>query len=705
MEKVGKEGVITVEEARALETELDVVEGMQFDRGYLSPYFVTDPSAWRSSSRTPTSSSREEDLEHEGPAPAARAGRQAGPPLLIIAEDVEGEALATLVVNKLRGTLTSPPSRRRASAIAARRCSRTSPSSPAARSSARSSASSSRTSPQRPRPRQARQDRQGQHHHRRRRRQEGRHQGPRRADPRPDREHHLRLRPREAPGAPRQARRRRRGHQGRRGHRDRDEGEEGPRRGRAPRDPRGRRRGHRPRRRRGAAPRQKALDKAQARTTSSASASTSSAAPSRSPSARSPRTRASRARSSSRRSARARARSATTPRPASTATSSRWASSTRPRSSARAAERGQRRGLMLTTEALIADGGRASRPGARARKLGCHRAPSGHSSKRLRQILDAFELRLRALLGRVPRLGIALKVLDDAGVGSPGWSRCARSRRRRPGRCRRGTGRALLLGGAGSSRPGRRSPWRRCRSCPPPPPQAATAASARASHQRLTANRELRDASITSVVDRFVTARSRIESARGRPSLAARSQVAGIAFEAVLHAEERWQASGQPFLRSRAIRGCARGRPFASSAASCAGLISFPWCSPVGAPSTAASAPSRSAPVTAPSPHAVRVPRRSARRGGWRDAAAARHLRLRAADRGPAGPARRLEGDVHRRRGASGSGRSGVRALQGASPRAADARARAAGEDLRAGGHATTSQRGRGGAAAGGAGW
>src|ERR1043166_3906896 len=92
MSKVGKEGVITVEEAKGLETQLEVVEGMQFDRGYLSPYFVTDPERMECA---------HEDvyvLIHEQTARAAK-------PLLIIAEDLEGEALATLVVNKIRGTL------------------------------------------------------------------------------------------------------------------------------------------------------------------------------------------------------------------------------------------------------------------------------------------------------------------------------------------------------------------------------------------------------------------------------------------------------------------------------------------------------------------------------------------------------------------------------------------------------------------------
>ena len=90
---------------KGLETTLEVVEGMQFDRGYLSPYFVTDPSGWSGPRGRVHPDPREEDLVDEGPAAGARAGGQAGKPLVIIAEDIEGEALATLVVNKLRGTL------------------------------------------------------------------------------------------------------------------------------------------------------------------------------------------------------------------------------------------------------------------------------------------------------------------------------------------------------------------------------------------------------------------------------------------------------------------------------------------------------------------------------------------------------------------------------------------------------------------------
>jgi len=106
MEKVGKEGVITVEEAKGLEFELDVVEGMQFDRGYLSPYFVTNPDKMTVELENPYILIHEKKLSNLQPMlPILEAVVQAGRPLLIIAEDIEGEALATLVVNKLRGGL------------------------------------------------------------------------------------------------------------------------------------------------------------------------------------------------------------------------------------------------------------------------------------------------------------------------------------------------------------------------------------------------------------------------------------------------------------------------------------------------------------------------------------------------------------------------------------------------------------------------
>src|SRR5499425_716183 len=106
MEKVGNEGVITVEEAKSLETELDVVEGMQFDRGYISPYFVTNADKMRAEMEDPYILINEKKLSGlQELLPLARELVQTGKPLLIIAEDVEGEALATLVVNKLRGGL------------------------------------------------------------------------------------------------------------------------------------------------------------------------------------------------------------------------------------------------------------------------------------------------------------------------------------------------------------------------------------------------------------------------------------------------------------------------------------------------------------------------------------------------------------------------------------------------------------------------
>jgi chaperonin GroEL len=106
MEKVGNEGVITVEEAKSLETELDVVEGMQFDRGYLSPYFITNADKMEVALEEPLIMLHEKKLSSlQAMLPILEAVVQSGRPLLIIAEDIEGEALATLVVNKLRGGL------------------------------------------------------------------------------------------------------------------------------------------------------------------------------------------------------------------------------------------------------------------------------------------------------------------------------------------------------------------------------------------------------------------------------------------------------------------------------------------------------------------------------------------------------------------------------------------------------------------------
>jgi len=106
MSKVGKEGVITVEEAKGLETQLDVVEGMQFDRGYSSPYFVTDPDRMECSYEDVLLLIHEKKISSmKDLLPLLEQVARGGKPLLIIAEEVEGEALATLVVNKIRGTL------------------------------------------------------------------------------------------------------------------------------------------------------------------------------------------------------------------------------------------------------------------------------------------------------------------------------------------------------------------------------------------------------------------------------------------------------------------------------------------------------------------------------------------------------------------------------------------------------------------------
>ncbi|MCP3986895.1 MAG: chaperonin GroEL, partial [bacterium] len=106
MEKVGKEGVITVEEGKSLETELEVVEGMQFDRGYLSPYMVTDPERMEAVAEEPLILLHEKKISNmKDLLPLLEQVARQGKPLVIVAEDIEGEALATLVVNKIRGTL------------------------------------------------------------------------------------------------------------------------------------------------------------------------------------------------------------------------------------------------------------------------------------------------------------------------------------------------------------------------------------------------------------------------------------------------------------------------------------------------------------------------------------------------------------------------------------------------------------------------
>jgi chaperonin GroEL len=109
MEKVGKEGVITVEEAKSMETALEIVEGMQFDKGYVSPYFVTDPEKMETHLEDAYLLLHEKKISGmKDMVPLLEQVAKSGKPLLIIAEDIEGEALATLVVNKIRGPLSAP---------------------------------------------------------------------------------------------------------------------------------------------------------------------------------------------------------------------------------------------------------------------------------------------------------------------------------------------------------------------------------------------------------------------------------------------------------------------------------------------------------------------------------------------------------------------------------------------------------------------
>ena len=255
MKKVGNEGVITVEEAKSLETELDVVEGMQFDRGYLSPYFVTNAEKMLAELEDPYILLHEKKLSSlQALLPILEAVVQSGRPLLIVAEDIEGEALATLVVNKLRGGLKVAAVK--APGFGDRRKAMLEDIAILTGGQVISEDLGIKlenvTLDMLGRAKRVRIEKEnttiidgaG---------EQGRHRRPHQPDPGADRGDDLRLRPREAAGASGQARRRRRGHPRRRRHRGRGQGAQGPRRRRDARDQgcgRGRRRR---RRRRGAA--------------------------------------------------------------------------------------------------------------------------------------------------------------------------------------------------------------------------------------------------------------------------------------------------------------------------------------------------------------------------------------------------------------------------------------------------------------------
>ena len=304
MEKVGKDGVITVEEAKGMETALEVVEGMQFDRGYLSPYMVTDPERMEAVLEDCLILIHEKKLSvMKDMLPLLEQVAHSGKPLLIIAEDVEGEALATLVVNKLRGTLAGCAVK--APGFGDRRKAMLDDIATLTGGKAITEDLGIKlenvTIEDLGRAKKvivdkdnttiidgARQDRG--------------HRGPDQADPGADRGDHLGLRPGEAPGAAREAGRRRRHHQGRGRHRDRDEGEEGAGRGRAQRHPRGGGRGDRARRRRGAPPGGQGPSTASRSPATRRPVSASCGAPSRSPSDRSSQNAGLKGPSSSRRS-------------------------------------------------------------------------------------------------------------------------------------------------------------------------------------------------------------------------------------------------------------------------------------------------------------------------------------------------------------------------------------------------------------------
>ena len=222
MEKVGKDGVITVEESRTIETVLDVVEGMRFDRGYSSPYFVTDPERMEVVLENPYILIYEKKISSmKDLLPVLEKIAQQGAPLLIIAEDVEGEALATLVVNKLRGTLKVAAVK--APGYGDRRKAMLEDIAILTGGKAITEDLGIKLENVRVedlgRAKKVIIDKDNTTIIEGAGAAEG-HRGPRQADPHPGRGDHVRLRPREAPGAAGQARGRRGRDQGRRGHRD-----------------------------------------------------------------------------------------------------------------------------------------------------------------------------------------------------------------------------------------------------------------------------------------------------------------------------------------------------------------------------------------------------------------------------------------------------------------------------------------------------
>ncbi len=231
MQKVGNEGVITVEEAKSLETDVEIVEGMQFDRGYLSPYFITNADKMIAELGDAYILLHEKKLSSlQSMLPVLEAVVQTGKPLVIVAEDIEGEALATLVVNKLRGGLkvaaVKAPGfgdRRKAMLedIAILTGGQLISDDLGIKLETVTLAHAG--------PRQEGPHREGKDHHHRWRRQEERDRGTRRPDQAADRGDHLGLRQGKAAGASRQARRRRRGDPRRRRDRSRGQGKEGPR--------------------------------------------------------------------------------------------------------------------------------------------------------------------------------------------------------------------------------------------------------------------------------------------------------------------------------------------------------------------------------------------------------------------------------------------------------------------------------------------